>query len=83
MKRKGIRDLRGAEKIKINGKEYMCTQIFIFKDMRLYRMHNVIESGELFLIEKERDYEVITDGKFLNEIYKFLEVKNTDQIIKY
>ena len=73
--------MRVAEKIKINGKEYMCTQIF--KDMRLYRVHNVLESEELFLIEKENDYEVITDEKFLNEIYRFLEVKDTDQIIKY
>lgn len=75
--------MRVAEKIKINGKEYMCTQIFIFKDMRLYRVHDVLESEELFLIEKENDYEVITDEKFLNEIYRFLEVKDTDQIIKY
>lgn len=75
--------MRVADKIKINGKEYMCTQIFIFKDMRLYRVHNVLESEELFLIEKENDYEVITDEKFLNEIYRFLEVKDTDQIIKY
>ena len=75
--------MRVAEKIKINGKEYMCTQIFIFKDMRLYKVHNVLESEEIFLIEKENDYEVITDEKFLNEIYKFLEVKDTDQIIKY
>ena len=75
--------MRVAEKIKINGKEYMCTQIFIFKDMRLYRVHNVLESEEFFLIEKENDYEVITDEKFLNEIYRFLEVKDTDQIIKY
>ena len=75
--------MRVAEKIKINGKEYLCTQIFIFKDMRLYRVHNVLESEELFLIEKENDYEVITDEKFLNEIYRFLEVKDTDQIIKY
>ena len=75
--------MRVAEKIKINGKEYMCIQIFIFKDMRLYRVHNVLESEELFLIEKENDYEVITDEKFLNEIYRFLEVKDTDQIIKY
>ena len=75
--------MRVAEKIKINGKEYMCTQIFIFKDMRLYRVHNVLESEELFLIEKENDYDVITDEKFLNEIYRFLEVKDTDQIIKY
>ena len=75
--------MRVAEKIKINGKEYMCTQIFIFKDMRLYRVHNVLDSEELFLIEKENDYEVITDEKFLNEIYRFLEVKDTDQIIKY
>ena len=75
--------MRVAEKIKINGKEYMCTQIFIFKDMRLYRVHNVLESEDLFLIEKENDYEVITDEKFLNEIYRFLEVKDTDQIIKY
>ena len=75
--------MRVAEKIKINVKEYMCTQIFIFKDMRLYRVHNVLESEELFLIEKENDYEVITDEKFLNEIYRFLEVKDTDQIIKY
>lgn len=75
--------MRVAEKIKINGKEYMCTQIFIFKDMRLYRVHNVLESEELFLIEKENDYEVITDEKFLNEIYRFLEVKDADQIIKY
>lgn len=75
--------MRVTEKIKINGKEYMCTQIFIFKDMRLYRVHNVLESEELFLIEKENDYEVITDEKFLNEIYRFLEVKDTDQIIKY
>ena len=75
--------MRVAEKIKINGKEYMCTQIFIFKDMRLYRVHNVLESEELFLIEKENDYEVITDEKFFNEIYRFLEVKDTDQIIKY
>ena len=75
--------MRVAEKIKINCKEYMCTQIFIFKDMRLYRVHNVLESEELFLIEKENDYEVITDEKFLNEIYRFLEVKDTDQIIKY
>ena len=75
--------MRVAEKIKINGKEYMCTQIFIFKDMRLYRVHNVLESEELFLIEKENDYEVITDEKFLNEIYRFLEVKDTDRIIKY
>ena len=75
--------MRVAEKIKINGKEYMCTQIFIFKDMRLYRVHNVLESEELFLIEKENDYEVITDEKFLIEIYRFLEVKDTDQIIKY
>ena len=51
--------------------------------MRLYRVHNVLESEELFLIEKENDYEVITDEKFLNEIYRFLEVKDTDQIIKY
>ena len=64
--------MRVAEKIKINGKEYMCTQIFIFKDMRLYRVHNVLESEELFLIEKENDYEVITDEKFLNQIYLFL-----------
>ena len=75
--------MRILEKIKIGGKEYMCTQIFIFKDMRLYRVHNVLESEEIFLIEKENDYEVITDEKFLNEIYKFLEVKDTDHIIKY
>ena len=48
MKRKGIIAMRVAEKIKINGKEYMCTQSFIFKDMRLYRVHNVLESEELF-----------------------------------
>ena len=67
--------MRVAEKIKINGKEYMCTQIFIFKDMRLYRVHNVLESEELFLIEKENDYEVITDEKFLNEIGKQITCK--------
>lgn len=51
--------------------------------MKLYRIHNVLESEELFLIKRYNDYEVITDEKFLNEIYKFLEVKNTYQIIKY
>ena len=74
--------MRVAEKIKIKGKEYMCTQIFIFKDMRLYRMHNVLESEELFLIKKDNDYEIITDKKILNEIYEFVEVKDTDIIFK-
>lgn len=75
--------MKVAEKIKIDEKEYMCTQIFFFKDMKLYRVHNVLESEELFLIKKDNDYEAVTDEKILNEIYKFLEVKNTDQIIKY
>lgn len=75
--------MKVADNIKIMGKEYMCTQIFIFKDMRLYRVHNVLESEELFLIKKDNDYEVITDEEFLNEIYKFLEVKNTEFFIKY
>lgn len=74
--------MKVADKIKIMGKEYMCTQIFIFKDMRLYRVHNILESEELFLMKNAENYEVITDEKFLNEIYKFLEVNDTDIIIK-
>lgn len=70
-----------ADKIKIKDKEYMCIQIFIFKKMRLYRVHNILESEELFIMEKDNNYEVITDKKGLNEIHKFLEIKNTDIII--
>lgn len=70
-----------ADKIKIKDKEYMCIQIFIFKKMRLYRVHNILESEELFIMEKDNNYEVITDKKVLNEIHKFLEIKNTDIII--
>lgn len=72
-----------TEKIKIKDQEYICTQIFILNEMRLYRVHNILKSEELFLIKKADNYEVITDENYLNEIYKFLEVKNTDQIIKY
>lgn len=70
-----------ADKIKIKDKEYMCIQIFILKKMRLYRVHNILESEELFIMEKDNNYEVITDKKVLNEIHKFLEIKNTDIII--
>lgn len=70
-----------ADKIKIKDKEYMCMQIFLFKEMRLYRVHNILESKELFITKKDNNYEVITNEKVLNEIHKFLEIKNTDIII--
>lgn len=72
-----------TDKVRIKDKEYMCTQIFLLKEMRVYRVHNTLESKELFIIKKDDDYEVITDEKVLNEINNFLQVKSTDNIIKY
>ena len=77
---KGILIMEVADKIKIDDKEYMCTQIFLLEGMKTYRIQNVLEGEELFLND---NYEVITDESILNEIYKIFKVEDGDIIIKY
>lgn len=77
---KGILIMKVADKIKIDDKEYMCTQIFLLEGMKTYRVQNVLEGEELFLND---NYEVITDESILNEIYKIFKVEDGDIIIKY
>lgn len=69
-----------ADRIKIDDKEYMCTQIFILEGMKTYRIQNVVEGEELFLND---NYKVITDENIMNEIYKLFKVEDSDIIIKY
>lgn len=69
-----------ADKIKIDDKEYMCTQIFLLEGMKTYRIQNVLAGEELFLNDS---YEVITDKSILNEIYKLFKFEDGDIIIKY
>ncbi len=70
-----------TDKIRIKDKEYMCTQIVLLKEITVYRVHNILGSEELFIIEEDNDYKVITEEKVLKEIEELLEVKNTDIII--
>lgn len=77
---KGILIMKVADKIKIDDKEYMCTQIFLLEGMKTYRVQNVLEGEELFLND---NYEVITDESILNEIYKIFKVEDGDILIKY
>lgn len=77
---KGILIMEVADRIKIDDKEYMCTQIFILEGMKTYRIQNVVEGEELFLND---NYKVITDENILNEIYKLFKVEDSDIIIKY
>mgnify|MGYP004663431523 FL=1 len=72
--------MKVADKIKIDDKEYMCTQIFLLEGMKTYRVQNVLEGEELFLND---NYEVITDESILNEIYKIFKVEDGDILIKY
>ena len=65
--------MKVADKIKIDDKEYMCTQIFLLEGMKTYRVQNVLEGEELFLND---NYEVITDESILNEIYKIFKVED-------
>lgn len=77
---KGILIMKVADKVKIDDKEYMCTQIFLLEGMKTYRVQNVLEGEELFLND---NYEVITDESILNEIYKIFKVEDGDILIKY
>lgn len=72
--------MKVADKVKIDDKEYMCTQIFLLEGMKTYRVQNVLEGEELFLND---NYEVITDESILNEIYKIFKVEDGDILIKY
>lgn len=72
--------MKVADKIKIDDKEYMCTQIFLLEGMKTYRVQNVLEGEELFLND---NYEVITDESILNKIYKIFKVEDGDILIKY
>lgn len=70
-----------ADKIKIKDNEYICTQIILLKDMRIYRVHSLLDSEKLFIMKKDNNYQVITNEKILKEIYELLEIKNTDVVV--
>jgi len=73
--------MRILDKIKIKNKEYICIQIILLKGKKIFRIHESFGEEEAFIVKKDDNYTVITEEKVLKEIYKFLEVKNTDIII--
>lgn len=69
------------DKIKIKDTDYMCTQILFLKHITVYRIHEIFGDGKMFITEKDGNFQEITDENILKEIYKMIEVKDTDMII--
>lgn len=70
--------LKVADKIKIENKEFMCTQILLLENVVVYRMHEVLGDKSLFMLEKNDGYEEVQDKRILEEIYHLLHIKDTD-----
>lgn len=73
--------LKVADKIMIENKEFMCTQILLLEQVVVYRMHEVLGDKSLFMLEKDNGFEEVQDKRILEEIYHLLHIKNTDVII--
>lgn len=73
--------MKVSDKMKIENKEYMCTQILFLEKLVVYRIHEIYGNSEMFIQEKDNNFQKITDNEILNEIYELIKVKNTDVII--
>ena len=73
--------LKVADKIKIENKEFMCTQILLLEHVVVYRMHEVLGDKSLFMLKKDNVFEEVQDKRILEEIYHLIHIKNTDVII--
>ena len=73
--------MKVSDKMKIEDKEYMCTQILFLEKLVVYRVHEIYGNSEMFIQENDNNFQKITDKKILKEIYELIKVKNTDVII--
>lgn len=71
-----------TDKVKLNNKEYMCTQIIYVDNLIVYRIHEIFGNEELFIEKIDNKLQKITDKTILEEIYKLLQIKNTDIIVE-
>ena len=76
------------DKLPLNGKTYVCMQIFFLENKEIYRVCEEKEQDsdsqieEIFVILENGKYQEIKDIKTLEKIDKLLEVKCTDVIYK-
>lgn len=71
-----------TDEIIVDEKKFMCTQIFYLKDLKVFRVHEMIGDKEMFMMEENDNYQEIVDKKILKEIYEFLKIDNTDVVRK-
>ena len=64
--------MKVSDKMKIEDKEYMCTQILFLEKLVVYRVHEIYGNSEMFIQENDNNFQKITDKKILKEIYELM-----------
>lgn len=71
-----------ADKIQIENKEYMCTQILLVEKTKIGRVREIMGDSQMFVIEENGSWQKIEDNKLLKKVGELLKVKERDFIIE-